>query len=442
MARTFTRVTFTGPRGTVDVSVPDDLPVALLVRQVCDLLRAPADGRWVITHPIAGDLDPDATFRDTGVLDGAVLYLRAHGDGYQSPYVEDVAEEVGDDAEAVFWNPAATRLVLTATAGVWLGLTPLALLWRFGASDAVPLLAVVFSVLLAGAMAGWLARRHEVTMAFGWALAPAAGSLAGAVGVTVGATVEQVTAGVAAAVAVTVGLTALLVPEERREGMWTALLGTVVTAVALVVWGQLAASPIGGDRAAAVVGFALLLAQSPLPRAATQLSGLGRLADAAAEGEPVVREQVRSAARQARTILSGLLTGCGVPVVAMVAILALGGAWQRGLAVLLVIALLLRVRHFSRPAHVLPVAISGLAGLAAFAGGLLWSEGLGGAPATAAAVLSGLALAGAAVAQPASAVRVRLRVTLDRAETLVLIASGIALFGVFNAYAWAFSVVR
>lgn len=442
MARTFTRLTFAGPSGRADMSVPDDLPVALLVQQVRELVRAPAGARWVITHPLMGDLAPELTLRDAGVLDGELLYLRQPGDAYRPPYAEDVAEEAGD-SDPRYWSPAATRTVMTVAAAVWLGLAAPVVLWSYGAAASMPFLAMTVAVLLAGALTGRLTGQHDVTAALGWPLAPAAGSLAAAVGTQVDASAPLMTAGVAGATGVAMGVTALLLTEQQREAAWTVLLGVVVTAVTLVVWGDLMAVGLPGDRAAAVVGLAVLAAMSFLPRLATQLTGLGRLADAAAEGDPVRRERVRHAARQSRAVLSGLLTGCGLSIVVMVAVLALGGAWQRGLGVLLAVALLLRARRYSRPAHVLPPAVSGLAALAALAGGALWAtEGLTAAVTTSVALATGLILVAAALVELAPSARARVRIALDRAETVVLLVSGIAAFGVFNAFAWAYAVVR
>jgi hypothetical protein len=91
--RRFTRVTFVGPTRRADVSVPDNLPAALVIEQVRPLLDATADGPWVLTSPAGGDLGPEAALGEHGVLDGELLYLRRHGDGYLPPFAEDAAEE-------------------------------------------------------------------------------------------------------------------------------------------------------------------------------------------------------------------------------------------------------------------------------------------------------------------------------------------------------------
>ena len=61
VSRRFTRVTFVGPNRRADVSVPDDLPAALVIEQVRPLLDAAAGDRWILTRPAGGDLGPEDT---------------------------------------------------------------------------------------------------------------------------------------------------------------------------------------------------------------------------------------------------------------------------------------------------------------------------------------------------------------------------------------------
>src|ERR687890_2389692 len=121
VSRRFTRVTFAGPTGRADVSVPDDLPAALVIEQVRPLLDAAAGDRWVLTRPAGGDLGPEDTLGEAGVLDGELLYLRRHGDGYLPPYAEDAAEEAGADPRPGTWTEGATQVALAAAAAAWLG---------------------------------------------------------------------------------------------------------------------------------------------------------------------------------------------------------------------------------------------------------------------------------------------------------------------------------
>src|SRR5215217_4040927 len=177
-SRRFTRVTFAGPTGRVDVSVPDDLPAAQVIEQVRPLLDAAAGDRWVLTHPAGGDLGPDDTLGGRGVLDGELLYLRRHGDGYLPPYAEDAAEEAaagGPGHRA--WTEGATRVVLAAAAGLWLGAAGPLLVWRFGPAAAAPVLLLVVA-LLAGTAAAGLAGHDLLGTALALALPPATASAA------------------------------------------------------------------------------------------------------------------------------------------------------------------------------------------------------------------------------------------------------------------------
>jgi hypothetical protein len=172
-SRRFTRVTVVGPTRRADVSVPDDLPVALVIEQVRPLLDAAAGDRWVLTHPDAGDLDPEAALRGSAVLDGELLYLRRHGDGYLPPYAEDAAEEAGADPRPGTWTEGATQVALAAAAAAWLGVAGPLLVWRFGPAAATPVLVLV-AALLVGAAAASLARHDLIGAALGWALLPGA----------------------------------------------------------------------------------------------------------------------------------------------------------------------------------------------------------------------------------------------------------------------------
>src|SRR5919107_1859671 len=275
-SRRFTRVTFAGPTGRADVSVPDDLPAALVIEQVRPLLDAAAGDRWVLTRPAGGDLGPEDTLGEGGVLDGELLYLRRHGDGYLPPYAEDAAEEAaGAGPRAGTWTEDATRVVLATAAALWLGLAGPLLVWRFGpAAAATPVLVLVVALR--------------------------AGAAAGAV--------------------------AALPLARRQHGLgWAALIATVTVALAVQAWAGLAVAGLPAGRAAAVVGLALVACQSALPRVATELAGLGRLADAVADGGAVPGYRIRLAADQARELLAALLAGTGVAVALAVGLLAAGG---------------------------------------------------------------------------------------------------------------------
>jgi type VII secretion integral membrane protein EccD len=438
--RRFTRVTAVGPTRRADVSVPDDLPVALVIEQLRLLLDADAGDRWVLTHPAAGDLDPETALGERGVLDGELLYLRRHGDGYLPPYAEDAAEEAaGADSRPGTWTEGATRVVLAAAAALWLGAAGPLLVWRFGPAAATPVLVLVVA-LLAGAAAAGLAGHDLVGAALALALLPAVASAA--VALTAGSSAAVTAAAAAGAVAAAAAAAGLL-GARRQHGLGSAaLMGTVTVALAVQLWGGLVVAGLPADRAGAVVALALVAVQSSLPRVATELAGLGRLADAVADGGAVRADRVRLVGDQARELLAALLAGTGVAVVLVIGRLAAGGVTGTVLAVLLAAALLLRARRYSSTVHVLPLVLAALAGLLAVAAAQGRAAGATASTALLVLLAAGGGLAALAAARPTTPARARIRVAMERAETAVLLGCGLAVLAAFDAYGLAFAIVR
>jgi type VII secretion integral membrane protein EccD len=438
--RRFTRVTAVGPTRRADVSVPDDLPVALVIEQLRLLLDADAGDRWVLTHPAAGDLDPETALGERGVLDGELLYLRRHGDGYLPPYAEDAAEEAaGADSRPGTWTEGATRVVLAAAAALWLGAAGPLLVWRFGPAAATPVLVLVVA-LLAGAAAAGLAGHDLVGAALALALLPAVASAA--VALTAGSSAAVTAAAAAGAVAPAAAAAGLL-GARRQHGLGSAaLMGTVTVALAVQLWGGLVVAGLPADRAGAVVALALVAVQSSLPRVATELAGLGRLADAVADGGAVRADRVRLVGDQARELLAALLAGTGVAVVLVIGRLAAGGVTGTVLAVLLAAALLLRARRYSSTVHVLPLVLAALAGLLAVAAAQGRAAGATASTALLVLLAAGGGLAALAAARPTTPARARIRVAMERAETAVLLGCGLAVLAAFDAYGLAFAIVR
>jgi type VII secretion integral membrane protein EccD len=438
--RRFTRVTAVGPTRRADVSVPDDLPVALVIEQLRLLLDADAGDRWVLTHPAAGDLDPETALGERGVLDGELLYLRRHGDGYLPPYAEDAAEEAaGADSRPGTWTEGATRVVLAAAAALWLGAAGPLLVWRFGPAAATPVLVLVVA-LLAGAAAAGLAGHDLVGAALALALLPAVASAA--VALTAGSSAAVTAAAAAGAVAAAAAAAGLL-GARRQHGLGSAaLMGTVTVALAVQLWGGLVVAGLPADRAGAVVALALVAVQSSLPRVATELAGLGRLADAVADGGAVRADRVRLVGDQARELLAALLAGTGVAVALVIGRLAAGGVTATVLAVLLAAALLLRARRYSSTVHVLPLVLAALAGLLAVAAAQGRAAGATASTALLVLLAAGGGLAALAAARPTTPARARIRVAMERAETAVLLGCGLAVLAAFDAYGLAFAIVR
>jgi hypothetical protein len=313
------------------------------------------------------------------------------------------------------------------------------LVWRFGPAAATPALVLVVALLVGAAGAG-LARHDLIGAALGWALLPAVAGAAVALtaGSSAAVTVTAATGAVAAA-----GAAAGLLARRQHGLSWAALIGTVTVALAVQLWAGLAAAGLPADRAAAVVALALVAVQSSLPRVATELAGLGRLADAVGAGAAVRADRIHLAAGQARDLPVALLAGTGAAVALAVAGLASGGGVAATvLAVLLAAALLLRARRYSSTVHVLPMVVAALAGLLGVAVAQVRSTGA--APSMTLLVLltAGGALAALAAARPAAPARARIRVTLERAETATLLGCGVTALATFDAYGLAYAIVR
>jgi hypothetical protein len=190
------------------------------------------------------------------------------------------------------------------------------------------------------------------------------------------------------------------------------------------------------------VGLAVVGVQSSLPRIATELAGLGRLADAVADGGAVRGDRVRLAADQARELLAALLAGSGAAVALAAARLAGGGVPGTVLAVLLAVALLLRARRYSSTAHVLPLVLAGMAGLLGVAATQLRAGAAAASTTLLVLLAAGGVLAALAAARPASPARAWMRVAMERAETAVLLGCGATVLATFDAFGLAFAIVR
>ena len=208
------------------------------------------------------------------------------------------------------------------------------------------------------------------------------------------------------------------------------------------LWAGLAAAGLAADRAAAVVALALVAVQSSLPRVATELAGLGWLADAVADGGAVRGDRIHLAADQARELLAALLAGTGAAVALAVARLAGGGGVTATvLAVLLAAALLLGppvLEHRPRPA-----AGGGRAGRPARGRGRAGPRHRRRRLHDPAGPAGRRGRAGRPGRRPPGPpARARIRVAMERAETAMLLGCGVAALATFDAYGLAFAIVR
>ena len=97
MARAFTRVTVLGPTRHLDLLLPSDQPVGMLIPQVLDPLQdtpAPTVAAKVLVSPSGDALDDAASLDEAGVVDGAVLSLFNASDAPPAAVVYDITDAV------------------------------------------------------------------------------------------------------------------------------------------------------------------------------------------------------------------------------------------------------------------------------------------------------------------------------------------------------------
>ncbi|GGM10466.1 type VII secretion integral membrane protein EccD [Micromonospora yangpuensis] len=421
------RVTLVGPRRGVDLVLPADEPVGLLLPEIVPMVGHPAadDSRGYQISTLDGRvLDPAGSLRAADVLDGALLRVDPIAAAPPAATVYDVSDEVGDDLArrggtwddtARAWTATLTCLVAATVAAVLvaprLG-TPVTGL-AGGAVALVGLLlglrgrrSVAVAVLVSGAamvlstVPGW-ADDHTVR----WA------SWVAGLGCTV--------------------LALGAVTGNRRAGV----LGGGTVLVLVTGWSVPLLLGVPAERVAAVLAVGSVGLLGLLPRAAMITSGLTRLDDQRSNDEPVSRVAVRAAVDSAHRGLAvaALATAASATLGGLV-LAAAAGRWTWVLAVLVAAALLLRMRAF--PLTVEVVAL--VAGALAVLGGLLarWvqaSPGTWWGAAVGALVVCAVALVILAH-RPAPHVRARARQYADRVEALTVLALVPVAVGVFGLY--------
>lgn len=123
--RPLRRVTVVGHRRRADISLPADVPAAMVIADVARLLGVPSDGpACLVLGRLGGHyLEPDDSVGDQGVLDGEVLYLRRLAEVPPQPAIDDFADAVADvvEVDPGRWNGAWRQVTSLAVAGTWLG---------------------------------------------------------------------------------------------------------------------------------------------------------------------------------------------------------------------------------------------------------------------------------------------------------------------------------
>ncbi|RSS68494.1 type VII secretion integral membrane protein EccD [Streptomyces sp. WAC06614] len=273
------RLRFHGPQKVVELSVPDDLPLADLLPTVLGYAGDDLDeeaveaGGWVLQRLGEEPLDPERSAQALGLRDGERLFLRLRREAFPPVHFDDLVDgmAVGLEQRGDGWRPALTHhlalgLALAVLAG---GLALLALSGSVGPLRA-PAAGVTGALLLLGAAA---AARAVGDAGAGTALGAAAVpylALAGAL-LPAGsgdATAARLLAGSSAAAAGAVMAIAAVACSAPL------FLGLLITAVAGAVAGALTLAGLDVPQTAALLAVLVVAFGAFLPGLAFRLSGL------------------------------------------------------------------------------------------------------------------------------------------------------------------------
>ncbi|WP_422754298.1 type VII secretion integral membrane protein EccD [Micromonospora sp. WMMD708] len=412
------RVTISAPGRRVDVALPEQVPLAELLPEV---LRHAGEGLaddgerhggWVLRRTDGAVLVTAQPLLPQGVRDGEVLHLVPAHDQWPELEYDDVVEAIADGARrrGAAWSPATTRAAVLAGAGVPLAVGLLAVLaagpGQPAAWPAAGAVALLLSLAATTASRAWGDGPAGATLG-GYALpyAAAAGALAVSSGDPVGVfrplpwlgAPELLAGAVALLLAAVLGL--LGVATRLRVFVAGATAGAVGASAGL---GGLLLDPAG---TAAVLLCVMVFVLGALPLLAIRLGKVPlppiTLPAGPTGGPDGVRDlpdraRVHAAVARSEEMLTGMLLGHAVAVVAAALVLAVdGGLAGRVLVAVGAGVLLLRSRLFVAVRHRVPPVTAGLAGFAVL-GAVL--AGRPGAPGLLALAGGGLVVALLAVA--------------------------------------------
>lgn len=436
------RVTLAGRRRRVDLVLPADEPLGVLLPDVLRLLGDEVRTPPVMRHLVTADgtvLPQDGTLAAAGIQDGAVLRLVHAQNTPAAPVVHDVTDEVADDLDlrAWRWRPQARRW--TAGAAM-LGLALAAAEFArgsLGAGTVAPyLLAVAFVAALAGVLAGHFGNRGLST-----ALVVTGGAV-GVLGARAWAEAQgwppdALWAAVGCVAALTLVLLGVFSPVGRGG-----LIGGSAVVAAGVGW-EMVAALVGGaqdtagqSRLGAVLAVVSVVGLGMLPRFALMTAGLTALDDRRASGVSVSRYEVTTALAAAHrgltiatVVVAASASGAGWLTVATPSV------WTTLLTVLVALVLASRARAFPLVAQV--VVLHAAAAVLLVRLVAVW---IGEAPHPAAWPVIALGAAalvplGVLAVEPAEHIRVRLRRVTDLVEAAGVVALFPLLLGVFGVYA-------
>lgn len=434
------RITLVGERRRVDLVLPSQEPVGLLLPEVLRLLGDQVGARPELRHLVTTDgsaLAQDGTLESAGVVDGAVLRLVRAEDAPSAPVVHDVSDEAAEDLDVRAWRwGARARSVVAGLFTVFWALTAGVLArgqFELSAVGGGALGAAAVGAVI-GALLG-RARRRDVAVT----LLGVGGGL-GVLGAWTLADAYDWTgalrlAGVAGAVVVTLLMLGWFSPLGRG-----ALVGAAAAASCVVAWQvALAAQAGAGDvseqaRVGAALAAVSLVALGLLPRLALMASGLSGLDDRRTGGASVSRYRVNTAlAATHRGLVCATVVVAASAAAAGVLVLREVTVWTVLLGVAVTLVLGLRSRAFPLTGEV--VALLVCAAVVAVRLIVVWLERseVPAGPMGVLGVLVVLPLLALAV-RPAEHVRVRVRRAGDLVESVGVISLLPLVLGVFGVY--------
>ncbi|UFQ18414.1 type VII secretion integral membrane protein EccD [Streptomyces huasconensis] len=387
----FCRVTIVAPDSRIDVSLPDDVPVADLYPEILRLSRqGPVEGAPVGYHLVRRDglvLDSGRSFATQRILEGELLTLRPFSESLPPPVFDDVSEAVASAVtrDRMLWNGDLTR-----RAGLT-GTTVLSVLLAFVTWTTAPghdmhglpgILAAVAGVLLLtlSAVRARIYDDRAASVALGLGALPnlaVAGS--GLLALTAGHGIGRLQALLAFA-AVLVASTILTLVSPRGDAPFVAclfasavsLLATFLAALWRLSPVETAAlcAPLAVGALAFLPGLSMRFARLPIGFEPPHGSRSGYDAEPAQQ-EPVDAERIAAQARRGHELLVGLVGGCALLTIGSAAVLGFSDdVWAQLLALATGIAMLMRAHLFRYTAQVGSALGAGLASLVLLGAGL------------------------------------------------------------------------
>ncbi|MFI8892573.1 type VII secretion integral membrane protein EccD [Streptomyces paradoxus] len=434
------RITLVGERRRVDLVLPSQEPVGVLLPEIMRLLDDRPGARPELRHLVTPDgsaLAHDRSLESAGVADGSVLRLVRAEDAPSAPVVHDVTDEVADDLglRAWRWQPSARRVVAGCASVTWALAAGLLARGHFALSAVgAGLLTVAVACALAGVLLG-RARRHALaaTLIVTAAALAVLGAWTCADAYDWGGAVRL--ACVAGAVTLALLLAGWFTPFGRG-----ALIGAGAVAGCLVAWEAAmgmqggAGTAAGQTRVGALLAVVSVVVLGMLPRLALMASGLTGLDDRRTGGVSVSRYQVGTAlaATHRGLVLATLVLAVSASAAGVLALRTVS-VWSVPLGIAVMMVLALRARAFPLTAEVVVLLVA--AAVVAVRLVMVWGDHASAAvgPVAVLAFLAAVPLVVLAV-EPAEHVRVRLRRAGDLLESVAVIALFPVVIGVFGVY--------